>query len=1376
MADALADARQALAEARMRFETALLNATAIDGRLKAYVRRRPFFDLNPATLAQHDALIAELRDEELPAAQAAAQTAFDAADEAQTAYDDAAATMPPVWADETLEPVLLLPLRLETTYRTTDAGGVELWIRAYPDDVHVDSHEEGLTQHERAAADSFTVGGDGAWRELVAALGLNRAAWVTEVLRREAAGEPQAPERAAPWTRAAKARLLPERLVFSGYRRGRLLWRREGAVIPADIDVGLKPPEPDDGDRDGPFHEEAAWLVDFDKAVDRGLGLRVPMTEPDLAFDRVTVLGVSADDGTQAFADLLDAHTYTDGLGVLPVGTPTNNTPETRAGWRSRPVPRTPDEVEQQRESYDPESLQPIARLAAVLGIDGARSLALAPDAIDDDGDDGQAAEKLTMLANQAIGRLFSVSRDWIPFGSTTRPDLGRLLEHMSLYVRNRGPLPMLRIGRQPYGVLPVTPLGLWRGGGTEDNIAIAARSVRAAFAERGDRAPKVGTGPDQIATILDVLSRRPASRRIVVDRRDPPAEDTIPPPPTVGIIDHSTRFGLRWPSTSGVELAVADPPHPTLQELVRQRPLSALLALIDEAADLVRATPVEQEIDFSAIEPRLETLKAALEPVIELPTSGLLLSIYAPVLHASLIFIPLAVRAQMAVEQGQPPDTPGILLGLGIAEPLEAMRKDVKAIEDAAVADLGAVERALAEAFDLTAHRLDAWVTSLAFSRLDTVRSDHAPTGLRTGAYGWLHDVRPAEPSLRAASDGYIVAPSIHHAATAAVLRSGWLETSEQTTLDVDLRSSRVRRALALLDGARSGQPLAALLGYRFERELHERGLDRLIDDFRGVFPLAPQVEPEVDDGRIDDARAAAAARDVVDGQALRKAFAAGATGFALGGDEDQVREAVAELDDAVDALGDLLLAESVHHLVGGTPLRAGLSADTIGRGEGLPQELDVLTTPRSGRLVSYAAGALVAGGGATGWTDTALAQLEPGLERWCAARLGPAAGWGLDTLGMSALETVLGAAPDGPVVRRLAREGVAVPDDRLGELLMLCERLRGVLSTAVPLDGSHLDPLDGAGLTTADLDELAARVNAWLTVVGAATRALRDADDDAARATALGTLSAAGLGAAMPGGPGDDLAVRTADVLARLTTAAPPAALPAPPSAHARTAPAALAWIAAATAAVRALTGDGVALLPVLRLDGTDAGRSLSRDHRPAGADEDAVADTVRELGRVRPAVRTLDDALLGAEVLAGTGSPAWTVAQTPTAQDAPWVAVTASPARSCALLAADGAVDPRAVRGFVCDQWTEVLPDGGPDEVAAIAIHHDRPDARAPHALLVAVPPDTGRGWRMEDLHAVVDDTFELARLRPLDLADLPDLGGIFPPDAFLAGLDI
>src|SRR4029079_19780433 len=53
---------------------------------------------------------------------------------------------------------------------------------------------------------------------------------------------------------------------------------------------------------------------------------------------------------------------------------------------------------------------------------------------------------------------------------------------------------------------------------------------------------------------------------------------------------------------------------------------------------------------------------------------------------------------------------------------------------------------------------------------------------------------------------------------------------------LAIDLSSARVRLAESLLDGIRQGQELGAQLGYRWERALHERGLDRFI---AGIRPL---------------------------------------------------------------------------------------------------------------------------------------------------------------------------------------------------------------------------------------------------------------------------------------------------------------------------------------------------------------------------------------------------------------------------------------------------------------------------------------------------------------------------------------------------------
>lgn len=173
-----------------------------------------------------------------------------------------------------------------------------------------------------------------------------------------------------------------------------------------------------------------------------------------------------------------------------------------------------------------------------------------------------------------------------------------------------------------------------------------------------------------------------------------------------------------------------------------------------------------------------------------------------------------------------------------------------------------------LAETIDLTTFRLDAWGTSLATSRLATLRESQS-TGIRIGGYGWVEDVRRAAalqavpsptagvegPLFRAnGNQGYVHTPSLTHAATAAVLRSGYLshkQTSagEESPFAVNLSSDRVHRAKWMLDGVRQGQSLGTLLGYRFERGLHEKQLDRFINRFRALTSLK-------EDDRLADAR----------------------------------------------------------------------------------------------------------------------------------------------------------------------------------------------------------------------------------------------------------------------------------------------------------------------------------------------------------------------------------------------------------------------------------------------------------------------------------------------------------------------------------------
>ena len=89
----------------------------------------------------------------------------------------------------------------------------------------------------------------------------------------------------------------------------------------------------------------------------------------------------------------------------------------------------------------------------------------------------------------------------------------------------------------------------------------------------------------------------------------------------------------------------------------------------------------------------------------------------------------------------------------------------------------------------DLSSHRLDAWVTSFATKRLNTMRHKD-PAGVYLGGYGWVEDLQPGPPRTEVTAPpgepgpifgfrndpGFVHAPSLDHAATVAVLRSGHL------------------------------------------------------------------------------------------------------------------------------------------------------------------------------------------------------------------------------------------------------------------------------------------------------------------------------------------------------------------------------------------------------------------------------------------------------------------------------------------------------------------------------------------------------------------------------------------------------------------------
>ena len=197
-------------------------------------------------------------------------------------------------------------------------------------------------------------------------------------------------------------------------------------------------------------------------------------------------------------------------------------------------------------------------------------------------------------------------------------------------------------------------------------------------------------------------------------------------------------------------------------------------------------------------------------------------------------------------------------------------------------------------------------------------------------------------------------------------MLRSGYLAnagTANPDTLAVNLSSDRVRLALATLEGMRNGQSIGALLGYRFERGLHDSyGLaevDKFIYPLRKAFPLvadsleSTKTTPDVPIEAIE-------ASNVLDGRKLiahiESAVGVSTYPFGLadlpaatGPEAAAINAQVQAMLDVYDAIADVALAEGVHQAVQGNFDRVAATLDAYGAGS-FPPDPEVVQTPAPG------------------------------------------------------------------------------------------------------------------------------------------------------------------------------------------------------------------------------------------------------------------------------------------------------------------------------------------------------------------------------------------------------------------------------------------
>ena len=156
----------------------------------------------------------------------------------------------------------------------------------------------------------------------------------------------------------------------------------------------------------------------------------------------------------------MEAHHYTDGLAFVPQGTPSNNTADAPSGFSSADPG--------QEVSYLAERATPAFRhgdgsnadvLAAALGLRDGHPAPLAnlSNATDREQVDARHMNRAVWPATWGYFLTQMIGPPLTP------DDCAWARQHFIEFVCAAGPLPAVRVGKQPYGVLPVTSLNLWK-------------------------------------------------------------------------------------------------------------------------------------------------------------------------------------------------------------------------------------------------------------------------------------------------------------------------------------------------------------------------------------------------------------------------------------------------------------------------------------------------------------------------------------------------------------------------------------------------------------------------------------------------------------------------------------------------------------------------------------------------------------------------------------------------------------------------------------------------------------------------------------------------------------------------------------------------
>ena len=702
------------------------------------------------------------------------------------------------------------------------------------------------------------------------------------------------------------------------------------------------------------------WMTDYDEAERLGMAITIPLDGMKIAlkntvrkfeFHQIIVYGVNEagkDEAGKMIEDLLTSSLYSDkDMDIISFETASNIITKEDAKYAFD------SSEEKQRERFQHQAYNCVHPYKPVNGndLDILERLFCLKESIlgniCEPGDVGTTEVALQRKVNRMMIEYLTGSS----LGAAVNPLLAAIKNNPTLFdylcndVLPRGPFPMLRIGDQPYGILPVCDFrNLAVGVGsplvvvkkillelTEHWNNILNENVVTCYGKDSDNKETTVTTQDY----LDILGSTPRStsfyKRLMVKG---------------GIID--------------AEYFRSELYQHQMKELTK---IAQDLKLISDG-DSARIKSIIPNYDYIPVKCQDPNTQDD--------------ACFAMMEAIDIDNIVSVICSRIKNEQ-QPS-------GIQLSDSAELIRSHV------------------IEFFDIFNYRLDAWLMGFLNNKI-RMRMNRSSHGLALGCFGWLFNLREEDDFKLVCTNEYIIAPSINQAVTGAILRSSYnnsLKNGKARNYDmgVNLSSERVRTAIRIIEGIQNGLSLGCILGADMERLIHEAytpdlELDSCIYKLRQDYPLMKNDTDDVPGGSPANITVLNGA-SLLDDYAARKPKGKNAITDWLKDDlqlfngnskQNKKIEALIEIidiiDDEKDALTDVVLSESVYKLTQGNTEASTAISQALKELKNIPMP-EVAEIPITSAQIDAYMLAMLPTEAICDQPNSLLASIEPKVEAW--------------------------------------------------------------------------------------------------------------------------------------------------------------------------------------------------------------------------------------------------------------------------------------------------------------------------------------------------------------------------------------------------------